>query len=289
MGSLTSMGREHMQKNGLNLPGISNAREIGGFPVGTNRVKQGLLIRTGALSACTPQAICTLKEEYRVQAIVDFRMSGERLKNPDPEMPGTKNYSFPVVEIEDYIVALGNPELAKQYLSREMDRETMVRMAIENGLIGPETYRLFLLGERGVKAYKGFFKVLLEADPKDGAILWHCTDGKDRAGLASALVLAALGASKETIFEDYLLTNEYYAAQLAKVREKYAGASLEEEKMEALLFVAGGAVKKYLEKAFEALEQQYGGVEGYLVEAMGLKNDDLELLRTKYTCGNVGP
>ena len=50
-----------------------------------------------------------------------------------------------------------------------------------------------------IKAYKDFFRLLIEVDSETNAVLWHCTDGKDRAGLAAALLLAALGADMKTI------------------------------------------------------------------------------------------
>ena len=271
-----------MVKNLIELPGISNAREIAAYPAGGGYVKKGILLRTGALNAASPKAIEQLSEKYHVQKIIDFRMSNERLKAPDPEIPGAENISLPVVEIEDYMAKLGDPELVKQYLSQKMDRETLVGLAYKNGLIGPETYELFLLGDRGQKAYKSFFQILLEAEPQNGAILWHCTDGKDRAGLASALLLAALGASRESIFEDYLLTNEANASVIEKAREKYASKGVSPEMLEVMIFAAGGAVEKYLTRVFEVLEKQFGGVNGYLSEALGLGREEISLLREKY-------
>ena len=272
-----------MVKKLIELPGVSNAREIGAYPAGAGYVKKGILIRTGALNAASPQAIEQLSERYHVQKIVDFRMSNERLKAPDPEIPGAENISLPVVEIEDYMAKLGDPDLAKQYLSQKMDRETIVGLAYKNGLIGPETYELFLLGDRGKKAYRRFFQILLEAEPQNGAILWHCTDGKDRAGLASALLLATLGVSRESIFEDYLLTNEANALAIEKTREKYSSNGVSPEMLEVMIFAAGGAVEKYLTRAFQVLEEHYGGVNGYLSDALGLGREEISLLCKKYT------
>ena len=276
-----------MLKNEVKLEGVRNARELGGFPVGTKVVKKDVLIRTGALEHAKEDAIRVLNEQYRVQAIIDFRMTGEGRKASDPEVPGAKNVHLPVVEFEDYITKLGDPELARHYLSQNMSREEIIEVAFRHGLIGPEVYPFFLMGERGKKAYHEFFQKLLASDPKDGAILWHCTDGKDRAGLASALLLAALGASKETILEDYLLTNEYHAPMLEEVREKLASAEIAPERMDVLLFVAGGAIRKYLLRAFEEMEKEFGGINGYLGEALKLTKSDMGELRKKYTEDDV--
>ena len=272
-----------MLKNEVKLDGVRNARELGGFPVGTKVVKKGVLIRTGTLAHAKEDAIQVLSEQYHLQVIIDLRMTGESRKAPDPEVPGAKNIHLPVVEFEDYITKLGDPELARQYMSQNMSREEMIEVAFRHGLIGPEVYPFFLMGENGKKAYHEFFQTLLASDPKNGAILWHCTDGKDRAGLASALLLAALGASKETILEDYLLTNEYHAQMLEKVRENLASAEINPERRNVMLFASGGAIENYMLRAFEGMEKEFGGINGYLGEALKLTKSDIGELRKKYT------
>ena len=73
-----------------------------------------------------------------------------------------------------------------------------------------------LLGDEAVKAYKQFFDILL--DQEEGAILWHCSEGKDRTGLASLLILHALGVPPETIMEDYLLRISSHARSFVVLR-----------------------------------------------------------------------
>ena len=68
-----------------------------------------------------------------------------------------------------------------------------------------EGYQQMYLPEDGIAMFRGFFKELLDAD--GGAVLWHCVSGKDRTGNATMLLLTVLGVDKETIIEDFLLTN----------------------------------------------------------------------------------
>ncbi len=270
-----------MVKNAIELPGVKNARELGGFPVDGGRIKKGVLLRTGVLGK-TPESIEKLEKKYKLRTIVDFRMSGERNASPDPEIQGARNIHLPVVEFDDYIQQLGDPQLAKRYMSQQMTREEMVEIACQHDLIGPEVYPGFLLRERGIKAYSSFFEILLKADPEEGAVLWHCTDGKDRTGLASALLLTALGASRETIFEDYLITNTYNATVIEPLRKNLTAVGMDPDKIDAMIFASGGAIEAYLTRAFEVLEEKYNGVDGYLTKALGLTDDDLMSLRRKY-------
>lgn len=268
-----------MVKNAIELPGVKNARELGGFTVNGGRIKKGVLLRAGTLGKA-PEMVEKLEKSYKVRAIVDFRMDRERNASPDPEVHGARNIHLPVIEFEDYIQQLGDPQLAKRYMSQQMGRDEMIEVAYQHGLIGPELYPSFLLGKRGIKAYRSFFEILL--NPVEGAVLWHCTDGKDRTGLASALLLVALGASKETIFEDYLMTNAYNAKVIEPIRSHLKELETAPEKIDAMVFASGGAIEGYLIRAFEVLEEKYNGAEGYLTKALGLTEDDFEILSKKY-------
>ncbi len=271
-----------MLKNEIILPGVTNSRELGGYPVGNKTVRKGVLLRTGALGNAEPEAVDLLSGTYHLQTAIDFRMSRETKKAPDPEIPGAKMVNLPVVDMEDYINMLGNPELAKRLWTEPLTKAETFDLAYENGLIGPEMYILFITGRRGIKAYKEFFRILLDTDPDKGAILWHCTDGKDRTGLAAAMLLAALGASRETIFEDFLLTNEYNAARVKAVWEKYLESDMEQERLEAILFTTGGVVERYLDRVFEVMEDRFGGMMGYLHTVLELTDRDLAKLCEKY-------
>ena len=92
-----------MKANTINLPGVLNARELGGYPAGNRTVRSGVLIRSGVLNKAEPGAIDILSTEYRVQTVVDFRMSGVRDGAPDKEIPGAGYIRLPVVEMEDYL------------------------------------------------------------------------------------------------------------------------------------------------------------------------------------------
>src|SRR5699024_12834665 len=59
-------------------------------------------------------------------------------------------------------------------------------------------------------AYRKMFNVLLENDKEGESVVFHCTAGKDRTGVAAFLILSALGVSEKQIVEDYLYTNLFF-------------------------------------------------------------------------------
>lgn len=270
-----------MLKQAIDLPGIGNARELGGYAAGDKHIRPGLLLRTAALNNAMPEAVDKLTDEYRLQTVIDFRMTVERGSVPDPEIPGAENIHLPVIEIEDYPPA--DPKMLEEY-EKSGDRMKMFEMSYEAGMLGPGQYLSFLLGERGKRAYREFFRILLESDPDKGAILWHCTDGKDRTGCAAMLLLTALGASRETIVDDFMLTNEYNAEQIAVVWQKTKSYPMSSEKREALLFVKGAVVERYMTNAIATLNEKYGSVEGYLCEELNVDEAAIMQLREKYLC-----
>jgi protein-tyrosine phosphatase len=217
-----------------------------------------------------------------VQAIVDFRMGAEHESAPDPQVPGATNCHLKVVEMEDFPVPEDlNPKAFDLLKDPNANRMELFDLSYDLGMLGPRLYEGFVLGERGKEAFAAFFRLLLELE--DGrAILWHCTDGKDRTGCAAMLLLAALGADRETIIEDYLLTNEFNAPLLAATQQRLAGRPMPQDKLDALLFMVGKVSEAYLNRAFDAIEQSYGSVEGYLRDELGVGAEETRLLRDKF-------
>lgn len=270
-----------MLKQQIDLPGINNARELGGYAIGNQHIKSGVLIRTGALTRAKPEALERLHDLYHLQTVVDFRMSAEQQSDPDPEIPGAKRIQLPIMEIEDYTIPEGiDPKYFELLNDPVRNRMRLFDISYEYGLLGPQIYVDFLLSERGKVGYRGFFQELLALD--DGrAILWHCTDGKDRTGCAAMLVLSVLGASRQTVLSDYLLTNDYNASAVESVRQSEAARTMSNDKRDALLFLSGGVAERYMTHAMDILTERYGSVDGYLREELGMGEDECRVLRNK--------
>lgn len=127
--------------------------------------------------------------------------------------------------------------------------------------------------------YRKFFDILIETD---GCVLWHCSAGKDRAGMAAALVELVLGVDEETIAEDFMLTNFFTEKEREEKLEMfltYPGAKAIRDYIYALLSVS----EKYIEHVIGRMKNDFGSVEGYFEKGIGLKTDEIEIMRNKYT------
>lgn len=128
-------------------------------------------------------------------------------------------------------------------------------------------------------AYKQVFKELLE-QPNE-PILFHCMAGKDRTGITGALILSALGVSRETIVEDYTLTNQSV--------DKIKVALLGDENNGSLMNISSDSIQaflearpEYLETFFTGVDKKFGSIDNYLSKAIGLTEGDKEVLYNNF-------
>ena len=269
-----------MNEQAIILPGVGNARELGGYRIGDKTVRKGRLLRTGKLTQATPEAITLLSEKYRVQAIVDFRMSSEEHNNPDPEIPGVIYRHLPVFEIEEMMEG-ASPESIAFYGEHVNDRMAMFEYCYEHKVIDENLYVKFILNDRGRETVREFFRLLLEVE-EGRSFLWHCSDGKDRAGCGAMLILSVLGADRELILKDYLLTNEFNAGKLDALRAKVAPMNMPGDKLNLLLFMSGCVFPAYMESIIDAMTERYGSVIGYLEKEIGIDEEKREKLKKAF-------
>ena len=267
--------------NEVTLPGVRNARELGGIRIGDRQIKSGRLLRSAYLTHIKPEAVATLCREYRLYYVVDFRMSTERESEPDPKIPGALNRFLSVMEMED--VPGFDAERSQNYMKSADDRMQMLLEAAETGFLDEGFYVFFLDSDRGKGAYREFFEMLLEL-PGDRGVLWHCSGGKDRTGVASMLLLSALGADRDTIMEEYLHTNRQNEGMLQKVKRELEGTDLSAKQREAVLFGSGGVNEKYMKTALTWLDEHYGGGEGYLETELAVDETARDRLKSKFLC-----
>ena len=265
------------ENQAIDLDDVENARQLGGYPCKDGRrIKDNLLLRTGLLSGISDETVELLLEKYHVKYIIDFRMDSEKEEKPDRSIDGIQYIHISVFEPDLYDENLRN-ELGRIVDSQDDEFQKMVRCA-DLGV----TFRMYqniLLSERAQKGYRQFFDILLE--PGDGAVLWHCTYGKDRTGIASALLLYALGADEDLIREDYILSNAYYQNQIDSLVKKAEEMDCDENALREIKAV-GGVNEEYLEAAFNSVKEEYGSVHAYLSNQLGVSDEDMKKLQDKY-------
>ncbi len=265
-------------KQSIPLKSVANARELGGyFTTDGKTVRSGILLRTGNLNNITAEDIQTLKDQYRLSDIIDFRMEMEMSGYEDPVIGGVTNTHLDVI---------GDLEFDQQQIPdidiNKLDIIQLVKMSEQMGMLDDKMYIGFLSADSGKKAYSQFFRILLAAEP-DRAVLWHCTSGKDRTGLAAMLLLSLLGVEESVIMEDYMLTNEYNAPRIEGTKKYLKSRGCDEALTEKAALVFDAVDRRFMENAIAFLKEKYGSVLGYIRSELNISEREIVLLKDKYT------
>ncbi len=261
-----------MEIGRIALKKLLNTRDLGGIAAADGRkIKPKRLLRSGALFEAAPEDCEVLVQDYGLKVVVDFRTSAERAGSPDPELPGVENFHLPVYDSVGFTRKDGSDE----DLSGLAIRLTGHAAGGDGWMT--ELYRGFVTS--GVAKYKQFFALLLEQ--REGAVLWHCTAGKDRAGTASALLLRALGASRETALADYLKTNDFAGELLDFLAEEVVKKTGHPE-AKAAAYQIVRAEKAYFDALFDEMDKVYGSEEAFFEGALGLTQGKRAQLRALY-------
>ena len=250
-------------ENGINF------RELGGYQTKQGQtIKWHKVIRTGSLSQLTP-ADQKFLDEYGVRYDVDFRSPQEVLDAPD-RVPANAKYVYaPVFNVDETKNSDGSDKMAAN-LEEHPDSGFKHMLKV---------YRMIVTEQHAKNEYRRFFDTLLANDQEDGVLLFHCTAGKDRTGMAAIVFLTALGVDFETIRQDYLLTNEASVERIegATQSAKEKGASAETV---ASLRALWSVDQAYLDAAMTEIKRQSGNLEHYLRTELKLtKNEIAELQR----------
>lgn len=258
----------------IGLDSLYNARELGGYvlPDGS-RIKHDLLLRGGALSKASREDLATLGSRFHLRHIFDFRTRTEVYLSPDRPVFGSDQIWLPAIdETSEGMADNTLPEDAYAdligWLSRNAANPMLQRTA-------RDIYTSMITNEYTQLQYTSFLQTIVRTD--SGAIYWHCSQGKDRTGLGSAFILAALGADRELILNDFLISNEYYADVLSSSLEL---VSTEAEKDVIRTFI--GVNEKYFNDALDLIDRRYGSLMAYIQDQLLLSDQDLEILRKRY-------
>jgi protein-tyrosine phosphatase len=237
----------------IRLGNAPNFRDLGGYAEsGGLIVRRGRLFRSDHLGALTAEEFSAVLPSGRVR-VCDLRGVAERTTAPC----ALQNVTIHSLPIEPTIV---------QKLSDLLDAGHKLAPE-EVAALMQDTYRGFVRGN--THRFAQLFSLLLESSEPT---VFHCTAGKDRTGFAAALILRSLGVSPQDVMRDYLLTNE----RLQPTEPSRHGLAPE------VVSVLRRVRPEFLTAAFEAVDQDYGGLEAYLREGLGLLEPQRGRLRELY-------
>ena len=241
---------------------VSNFRDVA---IGS-KMKKKILFRCAKLSTLTDGDIKKL-EELNPHAIIDFRDPKEIQKAPD-------NLSKSLLE---------------KSISLPISASTLNRMVIQKNIDGDneltyekvmeESYKKYINNHKHV--WKEFIKILL--DSNNHPVIFHCSAGKDRTGIASFLIQKLLDNSMDLIFENYLMSNKLLTS-IAATAEQTTSSKKDDNQVSQIMLNTLGKVKKtYLLSAIDEIQNKFISVEKYIIEELGYSKIDIKKLKKLFS------
>jgi protein-tyrosine phosphatase len=240
------------------LEGAVNFRDLGGYETSDGRkVKWGQVFRSDSLARLSARDQTVLRG-MGIRLVCDFRTPGEVKKAPDRLPDGTRYLHLPVVHGEfDSVTAL--ERMGKGDISWLTD-DFMVNGYIKN-----------------IEKFGGTWGRVLNRiiDPESRPLVFHCTGGKDRAGVCAALFLLALGVPEDTVIYDHGLSNVYIGELLGRIYEWIREVGIDPDEV-APYFTAP---RECIVSSLDHIREVYVSVANYLWTKAGIDNKKLSLLK----------
>jgi len=254
------------------MDGQPNFRDLGGYRTTDGRVvKERLLYRSGELSRLSDRDVQRL-QELGVRTVVDFRATEEEAVRGKDRLP-------PEVEYVPLRVAPGD---LGEVLLHAIQTGDMTR--IPDNVLADANRAIIA---RATEQYSALLQMI--ARPENLPLVFHCTHGKDRAGVASAIILMALGVSLADARRDYLLSNTFRGEQnerelgklrgMAAARQGVAPEEVDLSKLESVFYVQPSDFAAMLAE----IDGRHGSFDTYLETGLGLRQPDRERLENLLT------
>ncbi len=236
---VTNNGTLLLAERHLPMVGGYNFRDLGGFKTKEGRyTKWGKLFRADELSNLTEEDLQYLSS-IPITSVIDFRAQSEVKRTPD-KLPHTVRFTYPIAITPGNLSSEG---IQANLLSTNIDTQ----MKYMN--------RLLVSDPPCVRAFRIFFAIV--QNNLSAPLIFHCSAGKDRTGMAAALVLYSLGVDEQTIMEDYLASKIYLSDKYDAFIAKYPRA-------ESIFTVK----KMFLQAGINQIKRDHGSVMDYLTKVL---------------------
>ena len=252
------------------LQSLPNTRDLGALMAEDGRyILPRHLLRSGELYHVSIADQDVLRKDYHLTEVIDFRSRREITDKPDTVMDGVKYHEITI--LDDETRGITKPvSLPDMIIRHDPVPDEVIHKQYSNFIRDPFC----------IKQYAQFIDILLHHE--EGAVLWHCSAGKDRVGVGTAILLCALGIPRETIREDYVKTNLYMEEEMQHMVRYMETRTIVDsaimDKIRLLYKVKG----EYLDTVFNTIEEDYGTVDRFFKKALYLTPKAIEALRNKY-------
>ena len=254
----------------IRLKRLKNYRDLGGIKTADGRfIKPHMLIRGTTLFDPTVLGIKLLKEKYNLKTIIDLRTPKEFMEKPDVLIEGVEIVQMPI--ITEAVAGISHEKKVRSMKSLIMMpsmEELYVSMVTSESL------------DNVVKV----LKYILTLPLQKFSVVFHCTAGKDRTGVISALLLSFLGVDRATVIHDYLMTNS--RVQI-KANLAYIGLLLTKgnHKLAHKIKHYFMAEPDFIKASLNQLEKDFGSLGEFFKQKLGFSSEEEKEIKDKFLEG----
>ncbi|WP_297637621.1 tyrosine-protein phosphatase [uncultured Clostridium sp.] len=248
------------------LKNFCNFRDLGGF-----YSKDGRMIKWGKLYRS--EVLCNIEEvqmEYfkslGIKYVFDYRSNEEEASAKDMQFPWIKNLHISAMNDEN------NENLDMEGYFYKFLKGEEKKSPVD---LLKESYGRMPFNSEAYKTLVDTFK-----DYNNAAILQHCTAGKDRTGLGSAILLLILGVDEKIVIEDYMSSNKYRKEANEKIIDMYKD-QLPEKAIEIFREIMG-VKEEFIDESLNNIKEKYGTYDEYFLKEFNLTEKDIEDIRNEY-------
>ena len=251
------------------LPLELNIRDLGGLATKDGRhVKRGMLFRSSALAFFDEEELEPVRN-LGIRTILDFRVQKGIQKDPDPQLEGAAYYNK-CAAVQNFLDDLNSPgELASLIFDKEQSGNAV------DVLVSSYTASLAFSNE----SYKFMFDCLLAGEVP---MLFHCSNGKDRTGVAAILILLALGIPEEVVKEDYMQSNICRQSDIDELMERFKMITGRLDNARSFFTMVGGVLPHSADMVISEILERYGTYENYMEQEYGFDKEILKKFRDMY-------
>ena len=261
------------QQRVLKIDGVINFRDLGGYLTNSgSQVKWHKVYRSAQLDRMSPEGVKSLSD-LGVKAVVDLRFTQESNKYP------TMREAVPLAEMLSWHAEFQNDG---------EDRAGAMQMSWKDSLdsLDPRQVREAMRINYPQKLYSHraiYRKMLLRLAEGQTPMVFHCAAGKDRTGVAAALILSLLGVADQQIVEDYLLTQKEVGNLVDSWLAAGAAGNADQEDFQQRMMRLPREViqpvfeadEAYITTLLDYVNTQYQGFANYAQEVLKFDADDV--------------
>ena len=251
----------------IDLQGADNIRNFTGIINSQGKtIVNPALIRSNLLNYITKEDIRILTEQYKLKKVIDLRTEMEVHEKPDIRIPGVEYINIPL--FCESAIGLTHEENSDKCIITDGDKLDMKQLYVR---IVSDEYSVSQLA----KVMRHIADSIKDAA---GAVLWHCTEGKDRCGIVSAMVLAMLEADMKAIMQDYLETNR---AAVKRAKQFYEEILAVTNDMERAIKAEKAflANEDYLNAALSGIFRSYSSIQEFIIRRLDISEEEMKEIR----------